>query len=182
MITPTAKAVRAAVVARLVAADLAFGANVFPSRQDPIEDDHDGPVALVYTRNVVDEAPAGVAVTRWKRSHELVIELHHAGTDDADVDDVADDLADAVVEALLTDAEFLTQYEPLERIERSTGVPDAPSGRARLMTSLSTTLTYRVDVTPDDATTPLETIGLTVAPSDPADAPSLEAEVTLEQE
>ena len=170
--------VRNATVTRLLGRTAA-DQRVFASRSIPIPQEA-LPAIRVFTPGETN-ASASIHVPVFRRTLQLGVEGVTFAATDAELDDAADNLAEEIKNALLTDAEWVAMFERVENIETGLFL-DTESDRRRISAQILfslrlATITYEPAVF--DA---LDTVNVEVDVVDPPETPGPGGERTIEAE
>lgn len=147
----TRKGIRADVAARLVAAAIVPAGHVFGFRTTPVPKSK-LPALLVYTNGQSDR---NLSLSRpyFRRTVEIAIEIVLDGNTDADLGDELDDKCAAVESALLTDSEWVRQFERVG--DPRTDIGSAVDGERRMaLAKLVIPVEYSAEYPPNLAAAP----------------------------
>lgn len=175
----TRKRIRKDAQARLVAAGLVPVGHVIGPRTTRIPDDL-LPALMVYCRTGNGKNISGNAPTlRW--TQELAIECVVTGADDEAMGDALDDLSDAVEVTLLSDPEWVAQFEKAPDVRFEMAFDDTGArrmGAGQVVVSLQHVREYMPDL---EGESDLSTVQLRVATLPLGGAAEATATLSLEE-
>lgn len=180
----TPKLIRDDAIARLVAAATVAGARVYDSKTTKDQDDDDLPRLSVYTPKTTRvNVSRGIGIPRFRVTLDLVIEgvlepdVGLTGdAADADLADKLDAFEIQIANALLTDADWVCQFESVGNMLTDKG-RDADSNQRRGSVQCTFELQYTEVFEPVTVTDDLKTVQLDVNLDADAD---IEASATYE--
>lgn len=173
----TPKSIRADVKARLAAAGVMVADRIFGFRTTPLPQNK-LPALLIYT-NGEDLRSISIGAPRFRVSLELAIEAVCDGATDDGLGDALDDLCAAIKDKLLTDPNWIRQFERISGVRTDISA-DVAGDRRLAAAKLVFTLEFVASYPPNlDTAANLSTVQLAVDTIAPDGDPEVTATITL---
>jgi hypothetical protein len=158
MPTLTSTSIRLDVIARLIAASTSAGSRVTDSKTTPDQKDDVLPRMAVYTANATSvDRSRGIGIPRFQRREEISVEAVADADNDAALAALLDTLETEILAALLTNGDFVLQFEGIGDIQTAKG-RNAEGDRRRGSVRVSLTALYTTVFEPATVTDDLNTV------------------------
>jgi len=146
--------IRLDVITRLIAAATAAGSRVYDSKTTLDQKDDTLPRLAVYTANANSISRSrGVGIPRFSRKEDIMIEGVLDAADDAALAAALDSLETQIIAALLTDGDFVCQFEAIGDMQSEKGrnaEGDKRRGSVRITITVQYTTQYEPATVTDD--------------------------------
>ena len=170
--------IRADLVERLIAADTAAGARVYDSREISADDPPaDYPQIAVYSASLAQRR--STRGPSWTRDETVAVVGYVTATSDAELAEALDSLEDEILEALLTDEDWLAPFQAVESVDSQKSLSVLETRRRLGTVAIRMTLTYGQRYEPKSAPVDLHSVAITTDTTEPAGADVSEREIEV---